>query len=106
MAVKTAVTEVMSYLIANVWAGFGFAFINPIVGYLVGVVVGILMTRLDWLGYMLVSDWANTAQGKAFIDAASKLNDALPSLSKAEREALEKAQVDAFRDLIKLGTAP
>lgn len=104
VAVKTAVTEVMSYLAANVWVGFSWTLISPLAGYLVGLVASILMTRLDWLSYMLVDDWINTVQGKAFQDAAAKLQNAPANATPEEIAALEKAQVDAFRDVVKLGS--
>ncbi len=105
-AVKTAVSEVMGYLSLNVWRGFSFPILNPLVSWLVGFVVSLLITRLDWLSYMLIEDWRNTSQAKEFEDAAQAYEKAPSSVSKEDLAILEKEKIDAFRKLVRLGSAP
>lgn len=102
--VKIATQQVMDYLVANVWSGFALSFVNPIVGWLVGFIVSILMVRLDWLAYMLVSDWQTSQEGADYITASVALANLPANADAATRAQYEQAKIDAFKKLVGLGS--
>ncbi len=103
-AVNVAVQEVMSYLVANVWVGLGSAFLSPIVGWLVGIVLDILMQKLDWLAFMLVEDWQTTQEGITYANAAQTLANLPPTASAADIAQAQAAKIAAFKNLVGLGS--
>ena len=103
-AVKVAAQEVMNYLIANVWAGFAWPVLGPVVGLLVSYVASILMEKLDWVSFMVVSNWKDTGEGKDFVESAAKLEQVLQGGDEAAIEQARKEKEDAFRKLIGLAS--
>jgi hypothetical protein len=104
LAVQVFTGQVMDFLASNVWVGFGWSVINPVIGSIVGLIAAIGFQRLGWLTYMLVENWAATEEGKAYAKAANDLAGLPAEASPEERKKAEDAKVDAFRKLIGLGS--
>jgi hypothetical protein len=104
LAVEVFSRQVMEYLTTSVWVGFGWAVINPLVSYLVGLVLSIGLQRLDWLTFMLVENWASTEEGIAYAKAANDLAGLPTTATPEDLKKAEDAKVDAFRRLIGLGS--
>lgn len=102
--VKIATQEVMGYLAEEVWIGFSSPFISPIAAWFVAFIVSILMTRLDWLAYMLVSDWQATQEGADYITASVALANLPANASEADRKLAEQRKIDAFKKLVGIGS--
>jgi hypothetical protein len=105
-AVNVAVQEVLGWLVANVWVGLGSTFLSPIVGWFIGLVISVLMQKLDWLTYMLVENWQTTAEGINYENAATHLSNLPPTATLSELLAARQAKVDAFKKLVGLGSPP
>jgi hypothetical protein len=103
-AVRIATKDVMDYLVSNVWIGFGWIGLNPLFGFFVGFVAGILMEKLDWVSYMVIDSWETTNEGKAFAKTATELSAALDRGNADEIAAAQRAKEDAFRRLISVGS--
>lgn len=103
-ATNIAVQEIISYAAANIWSGFASAFVSPIVGWFIGIVIDILMQKLDWLSYMLVEDWQTTQEGVDYANAAKNLSSLPTTATPDEIAAAQQAKIDAFKRLVGLGS--
>ncbi len=98
--------EVLKWLVANVWKGFALPFLSPIVSWIVGFVLSVLMVRLDWFAYMLLDDWQNTQEANDYKGAADALANLPNSATPAEVAAAQATKIAAFKRLISLGSPP
>lgn len=96
--IKIGVQEVMKALVSRLpfLAAWG---INPIVTWLVGKVVKVLVNETEIGAFYIYQTMRTTAQAKEFEKAAIALQNAV---TPEEKVRAEKAKIDAARALIKL----
>lgn len=104
--INAAESAAGKWLVARVIAGMGIAagsmWLGPVT-YVVTLAVGIIVTYGDVLAFMLVSEWHDTAEGKAFEQASNALQHLPDDADESEREDAELAQMAAFAALVALG---
>lgn len=100
--IKSAETDLAKALTAKVVAGIvasvpWLGAISGPLGFLLGILVGQMIKYGDWMSYMVLDDWKNTSEGKAYEDAAIA-NAQIPKGDprKKDTEAAQKAAFDAL----------
>jgi hypothetical protein len=75
-------------------------FFNPLTSLLVNYVLGELIADVEMRMFFLYTDFRVSKQGRAFVEAALKNQNAKPE----QKADAEKAVIDAFRTFVRLSS--
>lgn len=95
--IKIATEQIMSLLIKQA-SFFGWAVINPVVAFVVGQIVSLLVKEAEIGAFFIRTDILTTGQASNYLAAQLKLSAAK---SDEERAIYEKEVINCARNLIK-----
>lgn len=91
-------------LIKNVSTAFAGGLVGGVAGWIIGLVVATGVQYGDWLTYMLVESWKTSNEATAYENAVTTRQNLPPGASDADIKNAEQAQMDAFNQLVNLGS--